>query len=52
MNEENIKEKLKKIITIDGQGRANKALFLLELINDFDIEDIKKVLQELLTLKY
>lgn len=56
MTPEEIKEKLDRIITIDGRGRSVKATLLLELLDNRvirnDIDEIKKALKEFQLLKY
>lgn len=38
---------LEKVLTIDGRGRPKKAQLLLELIKEFGIEEVMKVLGEI-----
>lgn len=36
---------LENVVTIDGRGRPKKAKLLLELIQEFGIEEVKKELE-------
>lgn len=53
MNADEIRTKLERIITIDGQGRPKKAKALLEILEEVEnIEVLKEELKKMMTLSY
>lgn len=53
MNAEEIRLKLKQIITIDGQGRPKKAKYLLDLLEEAEnIDLLKEELKRIMTFSY
>ena len=43
---------LENVVTIDGRGRPKKAKLLLELIQQFGIEEVKKELEIIAARKF
>lgn len=53
MNVEEIRLKLERIITIDGQGRPKKAKALLELLEENEnIDSLKEELKRIMKFTY
>lgn len=53
MNADEIRAKLERIITIDGQGRPKKAKSLLEILEETEnIDVLKEELKRMMTFSY